>query len=113
VGGALVTANTNGQAWGNAAVENGATAWGVFTKSLYEQAGAGQADLFDLNLRTNPSASSSPFLGTFALQSNGELFFYGVSAIPEPSTYAGLLGVVTLGIVAIRRRRQQADALAV
>jgi hypothetical protein len=31
---------------------------------------------------------------------------YGVTAIPEPSTYAAIIAALTLGVVAIRRRRQ-------
>ncbi len=100
-----VLANTDGHAWANTVNENGAAAFGQFNKLAYEQAGAGAADLFELNSTTSPS-TPGVFLGTFNLQSNGELFFFGTSAIPEPSTYAALLGVVTLGIVAIRRRRQ-------
>jgi len=32
------------------------------------------------------------------------------SEIPEPSAYAAILGVATLGFVAIRGRRQRAQA---
>ncbi|MCF7688773.1 MAG: PEP-CTERM sorting domain-containing protein [Cephaloticoccus sp.] len=34
--------------------------------------------------------------------------FNGVSAVPEPSTYAAILGAMALGFVAIRRRRNAA-----
>jgi len=44
-------------------------------------------------------------LGTFALSSGGELTFTAFTAIPEPSTYAAILGALTIGFVAIRRRR--------
>lgn len=59
-------------------------------------------------------AFTSKFLGTLALTNTGELFFTAAqaAAIPEPSTYAALLGVVTLGVVAIRRRRQAALEIA-
>jgi hypothetical protein len=33
---------------------------------------------------------------------------YGVAAIPEHSTYAAILTALTLGVVAIRRRRSGA-----
>jgi hypothetical protein len=105
VGGTTVLQNTVAQAWANSVNENGAAAWGQFNKIAYEQAGAGQVDVFNLNSTTS-AGQPGTFIGTFNLQSNGELFFFGTSAIPEPSTYAALLGVVTLGIVAIRRRRQ-------
>lgn len=35
---------------------------------------------------------------------------YGFTAIPEPSTYAAILGVVTLGFVTIRRRQVRSQA---
>jgi hypothetical protein len=44
-------------------------------------------------------------LGTFNLSANGELTFTAFTAIPEPSTYAAILGALTIGFVAIRRRR--------
>jgi len=50
--------------------------------------------------------NSSTFLGTFALYQNGNLTF---TAVPEPSTYAAILGVMTLGVVMIRRRRASAQ----
>ena len=49
-------------------------------------------------------AGSSQILGTFALYQNGNLTF--TAAIPEPSTYAAILGVATLGFAALRRRKQ-------
>jgi hypothetical protein len=33
---------------------------------------------------------------------------YSYTAIPEPSTYAALAGVIALGAVALRRRNRQA-----
>jgi len=63
----------------------------------------------DLYQFTGSAATySAQFLGTIALTSGGELFY--VAAIPEPSTYAAILGVATLGFAAIRRRKQQVDA---
>jgi len=57
---------------------------------------------------------SSTLLGTFALYTAadgaghvaGDLTFTAFQAIPEPSTYAAILGLATLGFVAIRRRKQ-------
>jgi hypothetical protein len=46
-------------------------------------------------------------LGTFTLtQSTGLLTFTPFEAIPEPSTYAAILGALTIGFVLIRRRSQ-------
>jgi PEP-CTERM motif len=61
-----------------------------------------------------PGSGAGTLLGTFNLDSvNGLTFTVGGAAIPEPSTYAALLGVVTLGIVAIRRRRQASSSIEV
>jgi hypothetical protein len=43
-------------------------------------------------------------LGVFSLSNTGELTFTA-TAIPEPSTYAAILGVITVGFAALRRRR--------
>ena len=51
-----------------------------------------------------PGTGPGTLLGTFNLDSTGLTFT--VSAIPEPSTYAAILGIATLGFVAIRRRKQ-------
>ncbi len=56
------------------------------------------ADLFAVGI------NQSDFLGTFALYQNGDLTF--TAAIPEPSVYAAILGVATLGFAALRRRKQ-------
>jgi len=51
---------------------------------------------------------TNTFLGTLALTSGGDVYFTAAfQAIPEPSTYAAILGVVTLGFAAIRRRKQR------
>ena len=48
-------------------------------------------------------AVSEKFLGTLALTTVGEVYF---TAVPEPSVYAAVLGIATLGFVALRRRKQ-------
>lgn len=48
-------------------------------------------------------------LGTFTLTSSGLTF----TAIPEPSTYAAVLGVLTLGFVLLRRRSKAATLNAI
>ncbi|MEJ1972692.1 MAG: PEP-CTERM sorting domain-containing protein [Lacunisphaera sp.] len=62
------------------------------------------ADLYSVAVPTAGNFQLT-FLGSLAVYQNGDITF---TAIPEPSTYAALLGVVTLGVVAIRRRRQAA-----
>ena len=56
-------------------------------------------DLYELV----PGNGNAQDLGYFTLASDGGLTF---TAIPEASTYAALLGVASLGLVSIRRRRQ-------
>jgi hypothetical protein len=51
------------------------------------------------------AGAPSTFLGTLALFGNGNVEFFA-AAIPEPSTYAMILGVAALGFVMIRRRQQ-------
>ena len=49
-----------------------------------------------------PGSGAGTLLGTFNLDSSGLTF----TVIPEPSTYAAILAVATLGFAAIRRRKQ-------
>jgi len=61
----------------------------------------------DLYQATGAAGSvSEQLLGTLALTTGGEVFF--TSAIPEPSTYAMILGAAALGFVMLRRRQQVA-----
>ena len=69
---------------------------------------AGQ--VYDANLRFNNNFINynTPFSGA-----NGNIGYtisndFQIQAIPEPSTYAAILGVVALGGVMIRRRRMAA-----
>jgi hypothetical protein len=66
------------------------------------------ADLYTVSYNgvagSESGAADSKFDGTFAFDATtGVLTF---TAIPEPSTYAMILGVATLGFAAIRRRKQ-------
>lgn len=63
--------------------------------------GTSKLELFELA----PGTGAGIDLGTFTLTSSG-LTFTAFQAIPEPSTYAMILGVATLGFAAIRRRKQ-------
>jgi hypothetical protein len=79
-------------------------AFGQYLKTTFEQSGAGYVDLFQM-APTASSNVSGVLLGSFQLSSSGDLSFV---AVPEPATYAALLGLATLGVVLIRRRRQVA-----
>ena len=63
--------------------------------------GSTSLNLWELTPGTGPGT----LLGTFNLDSTG-LTFTAFTAIPEPSTYAAILGLVTVGFAAIRRRKQ-------
>jgi hypothetical protein len=86
------------------------SAFGGFTKSLFEASSANGnvADLYELNPQSNGPGvgSAGVFLGSFSITSGGELDFTGAgSAIPEPSTYAAILGAAVLAVALIRRRQ--------
>jgi len=52
-----------------------------------------------------PSSTPGEFLGTLAVYDSGLVTF---TVIPEPSTYAMILGALTIGFVALRRRFSKA-----
>jgi hypothetical protein len=62
--------------------------------------GTGVADLYKMI----GGSGNGTLLGTFSLDSAGILSF--TTPIPEPSTYAMILGVAALGFVMLRRRQQ-------
>lgn len=85
-------------------------AFGAYNKSLFEASSTNGdvADLYDL-----PTTTGVPgvLLGSFSLDSSGNVDFTAAgAAIPEPSTYAAILGAAVLA-VAIYRRRQHSLAL--
>ena len=113
-GGADVhTSSANGTFGYTDSITLGGTAlsdWGYFNTNVVEGVGPGSLALYEMQPTATGTAPGT-LLGTFTLGSNGAFSFSPFAAIPEPSTYAGILGVVTLGIVAIRRRRQAAAAV--
>jgi hypothetical protein len=72
--------------------------------------GTSSLKLWEMTPTTSGTAPGT-LLGTFTLTSSA-LTFTSFAAIPEPSTYAAILGVATLGFVMIRRRKQQQQLLA-
>lgn len=52
------------------------------------------------------SAFQNAFTGAFSLSQTGNNLYLNYAAIPEPSTYAALVGVLALGLAAWHRRRQ-------
>jgi hypothetical protein len=63
--------------------------------------------LYELLPPVGHASGQSIDLGTFTLSSTG-LTFTSFQAIPEPSTYAAILGALTIGFVLIRRRSGEA-----
>lgn len=64
------------------------------------------SDLYELA----PANANNPgnFLGTFAIFGNGNVTFTAAGAlasIPEPTTYAAILGMAVLGFVMLRRKQ--------
>jgi hypothetical protein len=101
-GSATVTATSSSTSW--TALETPAViAFGQFDTGLFETQITGQADLYQMT----PSAGTGTngvYLGTFSIAGNGDVNF--TAAIPEPSTYAAILGAVALAVAAYRRRKE-------
>ncbi|WP_404420304.1 PEP-CTERM sorting domain-containing protein [Nibricoccus sp. IMCC34717] len=74
-----------------------------YTTKLFELV---PTDAADINGTAAPTAGQVTYLGLITLASNGDVSFTAAGAvIPEPSTYAALLGGAALGFAALRRRR--------
>jgi hypothetical protein len=109
------TANSNTAAVFNASTANSYSKWdgnsgnGWGATAIDSGTGlaltAGQFAVIDLYTYQIGSGSGS-YLGSLELGTDGSLWFTAV-AVPEPSTYAAILGVACLAFVAIRRRKQQ------
>jgi hypothetical protein len=59
-----------------------------------------------------PTGATRLFLGTmdgYEWNNNSGQFYVDMTVVPEPATYAALLGAATLGFVAVRRCRQRKD----
>jgi hypothetical protein len=59
-----------------------------------------------------PTGATRLFLGTmdaYEWNNNSGQFYVDMTVVPEPATYAALLGAATLGFVAVRRYRQRKD----
>jgi len=76
--------------------------YGAYTGVESTTVGSTSLKLWELT----PGTGAGTLLGTFNLSSSGLTFTSAMVAIPEPSTYAAILGVATLGFAALRRRKQ-------
>jgi hypothetical protein len=81
--------------------------FGYFSSSVFKPtAGTSTLTLYQL-LPTSSGTAPGVDLGFFTLSNSG-LTFTAFTAIPEPSTYAAILGLLTIGFVIVRRRFQTA-----
>jgi len=78
--------------------------FGYFNANI-ENTTLGTSNRLDL-YKLAPGSGTGTLLGFFTLGNDSSLTFTVPAAIPEPSTYAAILGVATLGFAAIRRRKQ-------
>ena len=105
----LFISRTDASSYSTTILANGApnsfnySFWGVSNIESDAASGLG-AELYELQ----PGSGKGIDLGTFSLNSStGVLTFTtSLAAIPEPSTYAAILGAAALGFVLIRRRQQ-------
>jgi len=105
--GIATIATSDSRSWSSLGDMAGGTAFGAYTPdSAFEQNPVGNAaDLYDLNPHNNLH-NPAVFLGTFSIDSTGNLdFTAAAAAIPEPATYAAILGAAVLGVALVRRRR--------
>lgn len=78
-----------------------AVTFGTFSQSFAAVSGAdNQTDLYFRLIQTSATGATS---GTNRVDN---VTISGVTAIPEPSTYAVIMGVLTLGVVLYRRRQK-------
>ncbi len=114
---ALIDSTLNGS-WSKQEGTN-ASAFGYFNpKSLFDNSTPGNGgvvtDLYELQ----PGSGAGTYLGSFSLNASGLSYSGDVgsaatAAIPEPSTYAAIVGALALGFVALRRRNLRAAQVAV
>jgi len=112
-GTSITISGSNGNSWAANGTNTGTTFAGQYSNSVFSNLAKPLAsqtyaasDLYNLvGLSADGlTPASVSFLGTFSLSNSGVLSF--TAAIPEPSTYAAILGVATLGFAALRRRKQ-------
>jgi hypothetical protein len=109
IGNSFTVSNGTSGSWSaqegttNTAFGNGFTPVTQFENSADITGSYVASDLYSLS-PSSVAGTPGTFIGTLAIFSNGNVTF---STIPEPSVYAAILGVASLGFVAIRRRKQQ------
>ncbi len=90
----------------------GGVAFNTFSGGIQGNLAGGTANAVVDFYELAPGSGNATLVGAFDMTSAGQLQFstnpadFAASTVPEPSTYAGLLGLATLGFVALRRRNQ-------
>ena len=110
-GGAVLAANANTNSW-SGKVTDGLGAFRAFSPTTLEsQLGQGGSfsyvDLYRASATPITGTATPTYITTFSLSSSGVLSA-ATTAVPEPSSFAALAGLATLGAVATRRRRKAA-----
>jgi hypothetical protein len=104
--GSVVIPAGNADSWSIFANNTGNGFSAPLDKNTGLSLGSGQFEVIDLFQYLNSDTAAGTYIGSIELGSDGSLWF-ATAAIPEPSTYAAILGVASLAFVAIRRRKQQ------
>jgi hypothetical protein len=117
---AVVVDNTQTGSW-TVQIGGTAAAFGYFNpKSSFEASAnfgtiVGSFSVLDL-YEMQPGSGAGTYLGSFALDVAGQLFFsnnaaeFAVSAVPEPAHFAACFGAAGLGLAWARRRKMIACA---
>jgi len=92
-------ANGGAGAWGAEATSNGKFGGLVDVQTLFPSTGS-----VDLNLYDVVQGSTGVLVGTFVMDSSGDLQFDATQAVPEPKTYVLLSVALVVMAVIIRRR---------
>jgi hypothetical protein len=106
---AQVTAS-NGDSWSSLEFQQAGNSFGAFDTAVFENGTNFGSNNYIVSDLYKIAGSGVTYVGSFGLASDGKLYYSSsaasFSAVPEPSTYAAILGVAALGFVAVRRRRQ-------
>jgi len=113
LGGTDVVATTVTTSWSSVEQLTASKVWngpnpGYLATTFEQTVPNAASDLYFLQATDNGGSGTAKFLGTFSITSGGVIDFTAASAIPEPSTYAAILGLLAVGFVLIRRHSRPA-----
>lgn len=110
-----VVATSDGSSWSSLANPSSTVDFSLFDTTAFDNTtniANGSYSVSDLYLVGNGVVT---YVGSLGLKSDGSLWYSSdasdfATAVPEPATYAAIIGALALGAVVIRRRRQAAAA---